>query len=780
MTRLGVLLFATSMAAAAAGFPPVAAASVSPDQAWVGQPVQLSSAGSIDPDASPLPLSFSWDFGDGSALSNDPNPAHAYARSGAFVATLTVFDGEYTAVASATVTVLAPPTTGRPTRSGPLALDSSSSELWVVNPDSNSVSVVALGPGTPVAEIPVGREPRSVALSNDGARAFVACADDDAVWVIDRRQRSVQRRLPLGRRPFGVAAIPGTPRIAVTHETDGTLVVVDPEAPASAAALGLGGSPRALAVTQDGRRAFITHFLTRAGTGRVSVVDLGTAALAGTVDLVEDPGPDTPSSGRGFPNLLGAIAIEPSGEGVWIGGLKSNTGRGLFVDGQPLVPANRLRGLMGWIDAASLSEPVARRIDTEDADSVTGIAFSPDGRYGFALHQGSGRLSVYDLPATAAISRGDGATIQHLARVDLGEAPHGIAIDAGGTRAYVANYLSRDVSIVDIRNPGAPLVVQTVAVTAEPLPAAVARGKRLFYRSREPVHSLQSYIACASCHPDGSQDGRTWDFTQSGEGLRNTIDLRGRGGMAHGPVHWSANFDEIQDFENDIVHGFGGTGLAADGQPPYPPLAAQRNAGRSQALDDLAAYVASLVAPPRSPHRAADGSLTEAARRGQDLFYDPAVGCASCHRPPRFTDSTLTPDPADFILHDVGTLQAGSGQRLGARLRGLDTPTLIGVWTSPPYLHDGSAASLREVLTSRNAGDRHGVTAALEESQLDDLIAFLQSLEGAEDEIREVIDPPRAQTCGCSSAGPLFLLAAPIAVLTFHRRRRRRTAPPSR
>jgi len=214
--------------------------------------------------------------------------------------------------------------------------------------------------------------------------------------------------------------------------------------------------------------------------------------------------------------------------------------------------------------------------------------------------------------------------------------------------------------------------------------------------------------------------------------------------------------------------------LAGDGLPPNPPLAPQRNAGRSEALDDLAAYVSSLVTPPRSPHRAAGGSLTPAAQRGQDLFYDPSIGCARCHRPPRFTDSTLTPDPVDFILHDVGTLSEWSGGRLGSALRGLDTPSLLGAWASPPYLHDGSAATLREVLTTRNARDRHGVTGGLDAAQVDDLAAFVLSLEGAEDELREVIDPP--SPCGCSSPGAdLSGLSLSLAAALALARRRRRT-----
>ena len=72
------------------------------------------------------------------------------------------------------------------------------------------------------------------------------------------------------------------------------------------------------------------------------------------------------------------------------------------------------------------------------------------------------------------------------------------------------------------------------------------------------------YISCASCHLDGDSDGRVWDFTHDGEGLRNTVALLGRSGLRHGPVHWTGNFDEIQDFEHSPRNLFGGTGFMPD------------------------------------------------------------------------------------------------------------------------------------------------------------------------------------------------------------------------
>ena len=71
-------------------------------------------------------------------------------------------------------------------------------------------------------------------------------------------------------------------------------------------------------------------------------------------------------------------------------------------------------------------------------------------------------------------------------------------------------------------------------------------------------------MSCATCHADGGHDGRTWDLTGFGEGLRNTISLRGRGGMRAGPLHWSGNFDEVQDFEGQIRQLAGGSGLMSN------------------------------------------------------------------------------------------------------------------------------------------------------------------------------------------------------------------------
>jgi hypothetical protein len=177
--------------------------------------------------------------------------------------------------------------------------------------------------------------------------------------------------------------------------------------------------------------------------------------------------------------------------------------------------------------------------------------------------------------------------------------------------------------------------------------------------------------------------------------------------------------DEFQDTEHFIRQLMGGTGLIPGRQPPAklgPP-----SAGRSEAADALAAYLATLKPRP-SPFQDNDAEQRAAIARGRKLFFSDRTQCARCHPPPYYTDSRLTADP--WRVHDVGT-QSGEEEAVGAAF---DTPSLLGLYASSSYLHDGRAKNLTEVLTTYNPRDRHGVTSHLNETQLGDLVAFLLSL----------------------------------------------------
>jgi cytochrome c peroxidase len=117
--------------------------------------------------------------------------------------------------------------------------------------------------------------------------------------------------------------------------------------------------------------------------------------------------------------------------------------------------------------------------------------------------------------------------------------------------------------------------------------------------------------------------------------------------------------------------------------------------------------------PAPSPHLV-DGKMSASARRGERLFQSSGVGCANCHEPPLFTD---------LRSYDVGTQNAYDKEA-----RDFDTPTLRELWRTAPYPHDGSAGTLRDVITTRNPKDQHGATSQLKPEELDDLVEYLIEL----------------------------------------------------
>ena len=80
---------------------------------------------------------------------------------------------------------------------------------------------------------------------------------------------------------------------------------------------------------------------------------------------------------------------------------------------------------------------------------------------------------------------------------------------------------------------------------------------------------------------------------------------------------------------------------------------------------------------------------------------------------------------ADIVRHDVGTGKDDPSELMEPKY---DTPTLLGVYRSAPYLHHGKAATLKDILTTSNPRDEHGVTSHLTESQIEDMVEFLNAL----------------------------------------------------
>ena len=674
-------------------------------------------------------LTYTWDFGDGTpplGPSSSTHASHSFAAPGRYTMTLSVSDPatSQSDQLQFVQNVTGPPTPLRPHASSSIAYEAAHDRVWVVNPDNDSVSVIDALSNTRIAEIPVSRDPRTLALAADG-RVWVVCKDDAVIAIIDPSTLAVVQNVGLkaGSQPHGIAFDPLGANAFVALEASGKVLRLDGFTGAELASRDVGRHVRHLAVTANGSRVWASRFVTPPLPGEASGVpqsqqgghpvggevlrlDATTLAVLGTTTLEVSTNSDGEQSARGVPNYLGAPAVSPDGSELLIPSKQDNVLRGGFRDQLALTHDTTVRAITSRVDLQTGLEQRVARVDHDDASVASATIFSDTGAYAFTALEGNRQVSVLD-------------PFGHfeLGRVLTGRAPQGMVLSPDGRRLYVDNFMDRSVSVFDLGDlldfddADLPLVATVARVSSEALAPNVFSGKQFFYDARDPRMALQSYMACAACHNDGGQDGRVWDFTDLGQGLRNTIGLQGHG-VGHGRVHWTANFDEVQDFEGQIRH-FGGLGLMADTnfQSTADPLGAPK-AGLSADLDALAAYVASLTDTGDSPERASDGSFTSEAAAGREVFA--AAGCGGCHRGVAFTDSALG------VMHDVGTLKSGSGPQTL-----LDTPTLRGLFTTPPYLHDGSAPTIAGAIAAHSG-------VSLSPAELADLSAYLEQIDAAE------------------------------------------------
>jgi mono/diheme cytochrome c family protein len=226
----------------------------------------------------------------------------------------------------------------------------------------------------------------------------------------------------------------------------------------------------------------------------------------------------------------------------------------------------------------------------------------------------------------------------------------------------------------------------------EPARLYLARGDRWITLSGESVASLGQAvfhassgagIACASCHPEGGDDGQVWRFLELGP--RRTQSLRG-GISETVPLHWDGDMRDLAQISREVfTNRMGGPELTAP------------------ETEALAGWIDGIPFVPRSPP--ADPAAVE---RGQAIFHSAQTGCAACHNGPRLTNNL--------------TVDVGTG-------RPLQVPSLLGLGARAPYLHTGCADTLAARFDADcGGGDRHGVTGTLSSAQADDLRAYLESL----------------------------------------------------
>lgn len=548
--------------------------------------------------------------------------------------------------------------------------------LVTVNSDSATVTLIDLTSGE-MTEVIVGDDPRTVVITPDGVYALVTLRGDNALAVVDIAQGQMVARHPAGHMPYGVVTNGETAYVSAFGSDQ--IVVIDLRDGDITHRLDVPDAPAGLALAGDS--LLVTHFY----TGHVTLIRTHPAPeVVGTFEAERDG------------VISQVIVVAPDGQWAYIPQMR--TGLALISlqymqDWFPVISVLDVPTMTGNRDARITVSMVGDYAANMPFDA----AFTEDGSLLYTVLAGNDVVVGVDIHRSVIV-----------ARIPVGANPRGIVID--GQTAYVLNALDGTVSVIDLAT---NVIIRTLTVTQIPLDPQILRGKILFHSAASPRLSDDA-ISCATCHFDGGADARTWINFRSGP--RNTPAL---GGLADTPPYnWAGDMDELHDtIEDQIRHVMLGRGLI-DG--PFDAVTRTVDAGRSDDLDALVAYVATFEPWP-SPYpngdgmngdgMNGDGTLTESAQRGMALFMSGSPNC-SCHAPPLYTD---------LLQHNIP--DAGFSLEV---FEHFDTPTLRGVWATAPYLHDGVAQTLEELLTRTDPA--HSIAGQLTEQQLRDLIAFLLSL----------------------------------------------------
>lgn len=605
----------------------------------------------------------------------------------------------------------------------------------------------ALPPGPPAGCGALS--PAALAVSPDGARLFVACATARGIAVLDAASGSLT----------GWLALPDPPGDLVCNAHDGLLYVacpaphsrllaIDPATGQIAASLAAGHTAGSLVLAPDGATLCAGNRF----DASVSVFDLAQAREVARIPVDREPvaaalTPDgkcllvahhLPSGRADLPQVAASVSLVDLAARLVVKRLKLLNGASQLRDLR-VSPDGRLACVThlvahfqlpttqvdrGWMNSNALTLidlDSFRVINTVLLDSVNqgagnpwAIAWSRAGRRLLVSHAGSHELSVIDAPgllarlASLRTPPGSGPPPEINPIYDLAAAvPYNLsflgefqqrlplpgqgqrALAVAGSQVWVANYFSDSLTRVELEPQ--PRVAASVPLGI-PAPLSGARlGEMLF---NDAALCRQSWQSCASCHSaDGRVDGLNWDLLNDGFG--NPKNTRSLLFAFRTPPAMSLGVRE--------------TAATAVRAGLEHILFASRPEAEAAAID---AFLQSL-APIPSPWLEG-GRLSKQALRGRELFRDPALGCARCHPPGLFTD--LHP-------HEVGTRGAAdSPDDL------FDTPSLVEAWRTAPYLHNGSAPAIRDVLTTANRRDRHGHTSQLQPEEIEALAAYILSL----------------------------------------------------
>jgi YVTN family beta-propeller protein len=536
-------------------------------------------------------------------------------------------------------------------------------------------------------------------LSKNGAKLYVTEAvADGKVHVVDTKSGKVIASFAAGHTPVAPILSKDGKTLYVCNRFDNDVQVLDAKSGKSLAKINVTREPTGAALTPDGSKLIVTNLLIEGASDSnfasavVSIIDTKSNKVIKSISLL-----------NGCASLRG-VYITKDGKFAYIAHILSRF----------LLPTTQLE--RGWMNTNALSIINIKKLEllnTVLLDSVDLGAANPwaltctaDEEYICVTHAGTHEVSVIDRAALHAklgrLAKGEKVSetsqtpedvpndlsflVDLRRRIKLtGSGPRDIVVI--GSKVYTAEYFSDSIGIVDIDPDAVPRPV-SIAIGKKQEMTQARRGEMLFH---DADMCFQKWQSCSSCHPSsGRPDSLNWDLLNDGIGNpKNTKSLL----YAHStPPAMVTGIRENAE-------------MAVRAGIKFIQFAT-RPENDAAAIDE---YLKALR-PVASPYLV-DGKLSAAAERGKKLFDE--ATCSSCHFDDYYTD---------MEKHDIGT---GKGMEEDQEF---DTPSLVEIWRTGPYLYDGRAATIEEVLTKYNADDMHGFTSDLSEKQIADLVEYILSL----------------------------------------------------
>lgn len=596
-------------------------------------------------------------------------------------------------------------------------------QFLVVTPSEDRLSLVNVGLERSV-DLDVGADPTRVALIGD--RAIVTLRGERSLVEVDVETGRIGRRVETGVEPFGVVANPDGRTFFVSLAQEGRVEQRSVDSLEVLRSFEVGGTPQGMALHPDGHLLVVAF----AFGNTLTVVDL----FDGSTSPLPLPEHTTFAQGSvidGEVVLDSRVTADPiftaDGDRLIVPALYVDTRSGemgggetgLSVPSAPYYKQPPVVSSMGRFNASLVQFDVDRHGELERTAQVTsrvidvapgsgpglisqsvisGVAEAPDGLGWLVSMQDSDTVLLVDDRYRETWKRRTRLAFPQASAVGTARGPTGIAV-IDPQRIFVHQRLDRSLADVkyrtlsrklkretgqgmtdedDVGPTARGLVDRGVSLGASSLDPLVEQGRSLFHDAVSPEMG-EAGVSCSTCHVDGRNDGLTWTLFN---GERNTPSLAGPVDEA-GVITWTNDIESVSHEARFTVEHRMGVQRAS------PAL-----------TDAIAAFVAS------TPYADRPAPEPDAVQRGQALFESEEVGCAGCHTGAFYTDGKT---------YDMYGIQ------------GVKTRPLVGISSSAPYLHDGSAPTLRDVLITARGGEM-GNTGSLSEDELDDLVAFLESL----------------------------------------------------